>query len=226
MDERSQFPVGENLIAHSNPENERGELVIPLPFETEDVLTIAWEKIPDFPTQDDDWLYKWGKHNTGNRKGVHVLGKFFLNGEELERAPVGHEEHTVRYRECRFDAHRNEDWGDNQYFEGEHGFDCTRVFNHVPKAGQFKATTPVEEILSIRFGSKGSYKLCWQSNGGSKWTLKIDTEKYTSDQYGDVLLFVFESFQFDFFEKQCDHYVYYGPKDLWRSFRDELERYN
>lgn len=200
---RVLLPASQNLHPHANPDNERGELHIPMPFETEDVLTLQWEKIATFENDDEDFLYAWGKHQKGDKKGTHHLGRFFLNGEELERAPLSRDaaEHFWYARcdnlGCEYDE-------GSEDFDGEHGFDCTQLMAHVPKkTRQFNAETPIEEILSIRFGHKGSYRLSWTAKGGSRWNLEVTSDRSTSDRGGALSIYVITAYQFDFFERVC-----------------------
>lgn len=218
MADLEKFPSGDNLFKLSKPENERGELIIPLPFEGDDELVLHWEKIPDFEVTDTDFLYEWGPRMKGDKKGNHYLGRFFFNGEELEREAI-REETAEDYHECRFDIHGNDAWGSSVNFSGEHGFDCTQVFSFVPKAGQFNATAPVQEIINIRFGRSGSYKLYWESQGGARWNLKVDDEKHMAAEEVDANYWV--EFQFDFQEGICAARYSYLPTDLWDNGEDE-----
>jgi WD40 repeat protein len=211
--ERAQFPNGLNLSKHTNPDNERGELIIPLPFEGDDELILHWEKIVDFEV-DEDFAEKWGKKFRELKKGGHFLGRFTYNGEPFE--PKGDYWGAEHFHECRFDAHGNDAWGSNEDFDGKHGLNVTLLMAFVPKkSGQFNAKAPIEEIMSIRFGWKGSYKLNWSSKGGSKWRLEVHDEKhYTSEE---ILAFTTVSFDFDFFEMTLGYEHNFGPNDLWNT---------
>lgn len=218
MADLEKFPCGDNLAKLSNPENERGELIIPLPFEGGGELVLRWEKIPNFEVTDTSFLYEWGPRMKGDKKGCHYLGRFFFNGEEMEREAMT-EETAEDYHECRFDVHGNDSWGSSVNFTGDHGFNCTQIFSFVPKAGQFKAVAPVDEIIKVQFGSKGSYRLHWESAGGARWNLKADDEKYVEAEEVSATYWV--EYQFDFQEGICAARYSYLPTDLWDTGEDE-----
>lgn len=202
-DHRALLPASQNLHPCSSPDNERGELHIQMPFETEDVLTLRWEKITTFDNGDEDFLYAWGKHQRGDKKGAHVLGRFFLNGEELERAPLSRDvAEYFWYARC---DHLGCEYDEGcEHFDADHGFDCTPLMSHVPKrTGQFNAQTPTQELLSIRFGHKGSYRLSWSAKGGARWDLEVNADRSTTDRGGSLSICVITKYEFDFFERVC-----------------------
>lgn len=207
--ERAQFPCGKNLSAYVKPDNEKGELNIPLPYEGEDKLVLHWQKVFDFEV-DEFFANKWGKRLRETKDDCHYLGTFFLNGEELLPA----EEKAEYYAECRFDAHGNDSMGSSEAFEGEHGLDVSLLMRYVPKkTRQFKKEAPVTEIESIRFGSKGSYSINWENQGGSLWELTvIDTKLYSDEDMQAQSTLVF---RFDLFEKTLSYAHYYQPTDYW-----------
>lgn len=212
--ERAQFPNGKNLSKLSSADNERGTLNIPLPFEGDGVLTLHWEKIFGFHIE-EDFAEKWGRKFLKPRHDCLFLGHFTYNDEPLVPSGEGYwgAEH---FHECRFDAHGNDYTGTNEDFNGEHGLNVTLLMSFVPKrTGQFKKETPVREIESIRFGSKGSYRINWSSHGGSKWTLSIDDEKLYSSE--ELLVFTSLSFEFDFYEMTFLYQHNYAPNELWNE---------
>lgn len=220
MDERSQFPSGKNLSAYSAPGNERGELLLPMPFETDDILALQWEKILGFPRQDEGWLYTWGEHNApSTEEGSYMLGSFTLNGQRLEHSPFGAAEHAEVYQESRSDEDGYDYPVTSECFDGEHGFDCTRLFRYVRADGRFPQTTSTQFIVTRRSPSDGDYKLYWRAVQSSHWSLHIDMERTVHRKYTETREYIFETFQFDFFEGVCFHTNFYSPvdEDTWEG---------
>ncbi|MEO1271175.1 MAG: hypothetical protein AAFX99_24045 [Myxococcota bacterium] len=213
---RAHFPAGENLNAHRDSGNPSGVLVIPTPFAMDDTLTLHWENISTFEVDDEDFIFYWGKHQRGNRKGVHTLGTFYLGDEEFKPAKLGRDS-PEHYSFCRFDHLGCDYEWRSEDFEGLHGFDCTQLMMHVPKkAGKFKATTPVTEIIQIQFGHKGHYKLFWEEqkhSGPDRWMLKVDWGRQTSDREGSITAYIFTEFEFDFKARTCAFKQFYGPNE-------------
>lgn len=216
MDERARFPCGANLAKHRNEHNERGVLKIPLPFETDDVLTLGWERISEFDNADEEFLYKWGRMLAGDEHGDHYLGQFYYNGEELARSPLpGHD--VERFAETRLDRNGCDEMGSRQRFDGLHGFDVWPLLKHVIKDGKFAVDAPAEFLLDIEFRWRHSAEVYWSKKKGARWNLDVRFRESSSDKYGQILYVESWTYRFDFDARICNFDYFYSPEDKWRD---------
>jgi len=216
MDEWDRFPCGANLAKHRHKDNTRGSLNIPLPFPTEDVLTLEWERIQGFDNYDEDFLYKWGRMLAGDVQRNHYLGQFFYCGEEMQRTPLPRHS-AERFGETRLDKNGSDEMGSRHTFEGEHGFDVWPLLMHLPEQGHFETTTPSKTLLNLEFGWRHSAKIDWFGKGGARWNLDVRFREGSYDQHGEILYVESWTYRFDFHEQICNFDYFYSPEDKWRN---------
>ncbi|MCB9641379.1 MAG: hypothetical protein H6727_20935 [Myxococcales bacterium] len=202
--ERAIFPSGAWLSEYSSEENERGTMLIPLPFEGEDRLVLHWEKIVA-PAPHPSLAFKWGRALYSDTQQCYFWGRFTYNDEPFQASSNAPES----FHECRFDVNGSDAIRETcQDFDGNHGYNVSKLMDVL-----LEKTSDGSTPFSVEDNGKADL-LDWNASGNSA---VLALREFGPSEDEEILPDGDLYFRFKFAENTlCYEYVF-SPTDIWNG---------